>query len=110
MYHLTHYSNSPPPDPAMYPATGWRWHFGPHLGFSAYIKNLDSGREFHIVVVPSALPAGIAAILPLWWWRWRKRRHLRAGHCAVCGYDLRATPDRCPECGTPPSENRLASN
>jgi hypothetical protein len=48
--------------------------------------------------VPYYLIAVVAALLPACW-VWRRSRRPRAGCCARCGYDLRATPDRCPECG-----------
>jgi hypothetical protein len=63
------------------------------------------GAPYSVVSVHCAYLTIPLAVLPaLWLWaRRRLRRRIRHGHCTSCGYDLRASPRRCPECGTIPA-------
>lgn len=53
------------------------------------------------LAIPHAVPFTVLATPPLIMFTraWRRRRRRRRGLCRACGYDLRASPARCPECG-----------
>lgn len=59
--------------------------------------------DLYAVAAPPGVLAAVFGLLPLVRGsvvarrRWRARR--LSGVCRGCGYDLRATPARCPECG-----------
>jgi hypothetical protein len=65
----------------------------------------------HMVVVHDWLPVAAAVLLPAaLLYRRVQMRNRRPGLCTICGYDLRATPDRCPECGAVPEKSETLSN
>jgi hypothetical protein len=68
--------------------------------FGGYLGGGVRGTQWAVHFPHWALiPVGTVA--PLVWFvkTGRRRRRSRAGLCPHCGYDLRATPGRCPECG-----------
>jgi hypothetical protein len=66
----------------------------------------------HGFFAPMGFLAAVTATLPAVWSATNVKRRMRgrSNCCKACGYDLRATPDRCPECGAIPPAPAAPSN
>jgi len=63
-------------------------------------KSYRYGGHNQALVVPYWFVCLVTFPLPLAWARVKMSHRRLPGTCRVCGYDLRATRERCPECGT----------
>jgi hypothetical protein len=67
-----------------------------HLHQNGFYQTRELACPYWFIVLATA----ILPVARLAGWRRRARRlRMRPGFCRQCGYDCRATPDRCPECG-----------
>ena len=107
----------PPADPAKV-AAGFTPFGDGYLGFSfassqtAVLPAISSSQLIYAIV-----PHWAIAVPLLLWSAWRmfgpaaeRQRRLRKGQCVTCGYDLRASEVRCPECGTEMMTTKLPSH
>jgi hypothetical protein len=70
------------------------------ISYEFFSEAQDHSRGVTIIVPHWAIIV-VTAVTPLLWLTRRLiRRRREPGLCPICSYDLRATPGRCPECGT----------
>jgi hypothetical protein len=88
-------------------------------GFKSHRATLTSRRwanrpaaDRFRVIAPLCAPALLFSLPPLLWLLRHRRTRSRKKHnlCSHCGYDLRATPTQCPECGHLPRTHAPSSS
>jgi hypothetical protein len=81
----------------------WLW---PHLGDFGFLTD----EHLEVVMVPAWVAMVLFGLLPFSraFLLIRRRQRTKSGLCAACGYDLRATPQRCSECGAVPAHAEAA--
>ena len=77
---------------------GWGWFTRGHGGDGPTYPITVVGLRWDVLVLLFALLPAARAVVALRR-RIRRRRRLVRGLCPECGYDLRASSERCPECG-----------
>ncbi len=98
------------PDPGVRlpgPESHWEWIGRPD------VRSVEDEAELiypglGVVALPMPFVVGLLAVAPSATALHVRHRRLHsrraaAGRCIACGYDLRATPERCPECGAVPT-------
>jgi hypothetical protein len=68
------------------------------FGLTGFIVGSDPCYHLYLPLWAICLATALLPVGHMMCWRVLRRRVAR-GHCRGCGYDLRATPQRCPECG-----------
>ena len=69
---------------------------GGHVIIHSFQMHVGPAPVWLLILLTSLLPLARGATLVR---RLSGRKRPRDSRCRHCGYDLRATPDRCPECG-----------